>query len=126
MPDAKQPGRWWRRKAKAPTRTWTYRCYVDCADEVVGWATGRPGFKVRVSREKGGWPVVVTLRGPAGAVLPEADGGIVAGWGVTAPWHYGLPVGYGSLDLPAHFRERLLEENRKVREQWDGPDGADD
>ena len=87
MPDAKQPGRWWRRKAKAPTRTWTYRCYVDCADEVVGWATGRPGFKVRVSREKGGWPVVVTLRGPAGAVLPEADGGIVAGWGVTAPWH---------------------------------------
>lgn len=96
-------------------RTWTYRCTIDCADQVVRWATRHPEFKVRA---RGFDPRVVTVIGPADAKLPESDQrGVTYGWGVSAPWQNGLPVGYETT-MPEDMKAKLLAQNQAVRANW--------
>ena len=108
------------RRNRSARRTWTYRCYIDCADEIMRWARRHPEFKARRSRGplvNGMRPHIVSLTGPADLVLPDPGLGTVAGWGVGAPWHDGLPVGYAGI-VPEHVRNQLLAENRAARARW--------
>ena len=113
------------RKSKPGEDTRVYLCYPSEADQVVNWASGRTGWRVRTKHRStvpgysgSGSYTEVTLPGPTDAVsmLPPA-GGIVAAWGVNAAWQTGVPLGLEN--APIAEQKALLSELERTQEMFD-------